>query len=423
VPLRVHVNLADARHGLRVESTINPPPASAAEPDALSHRNSTIVRATRGVALVPQLRALLVPEGPVIHDVDVNGRSAPDIDVLINGERWTREEHLHASASFDKHYTAGADNQGRLWLQFGDGIRGQDVEVLEVAPDTAPGVFRPLVPIVLVYRVGQPLDGNCARDSLTELTQPTDAGFAVIHQSVTNVTTGAGGRRKDTLDEIREGIPMSLIHGALQRAVSLADYAAVARTVPGVSRAAARLLGGPFNTLLVLIDAKDEAALTEELRQQVWLRVDELRMAGREHFVEPAQYVPLKVGLILCIEPGFLRHEVRDRVLSLLKPGTDERPGYFHPDNLTFGQDLEAGDLIPFVQAIPGVRSVRLTVFCRQDAVAEGVEDRIDLSSTEVARLDADEDFPENGELRLQVVGLDVEGEAGFAIDTAGGVP
>ena len=33
--------------------------------------------------------------------------------------------------------------------------------------------------------------------------------------------------------------------------VSLADYAAVARAVPGVSRAAARLLGGPFNTLLV----------------------------------------------------------------------------------------------------------------------------------------------------------------------------
>ena len=45
--------------------------------------------------------------------------------------------------------------------------------------------------------------------------------------------------------------------------------------------------------------------------------------------------------------------------------------------------------------------------------------DRIELSSVEVARLDADEDFPENGVLSVSVVGLDLpaEIEAEFAID------
>jgi hypothetical protein len=423
VPLRIHVNLADARHGEQKVSWINP---AASSPTGnldlvlqLTHRTSTVVAVPRGTVMVPQLRAVLVPEGPVIHETDARKRSAPAIEVAVDGEPWTREEHLHASSSFDTHYTAGTDNQGRLWLQFGDGVRGREVEVVEVSP----GVYQPTVSIRLTYRVGEPLDGNCARDTLTEPVAPIDPGFATLHQSITNVTGGAGGQRKDTLDEIRDAIPTSLTHGALQRAVSLNDYATIAKTVGGVSRAAAKAIGGPFNTVLILIDADDEATLTDALRQRVWLRIDEMRMAGREHFVEPAEYVPIRVGLVLCIEPGFLRHEVRDRVLASLRPGTDARPGYFHPDRLTFGQDLESGELMAFVQAIPGVRSVRLTAFCRLDAVVESVEDRIDLGATEVARLDADEDFPENGELTLEVVGLDLVDEAGFVIDTAAGAP
>lgn len=423
VPLRLHVNLVEARHGEQKVSWIHP---SSSSPVGtfdlelqLTHRNSTIVAVPRGSVLVRQLRAVLVPEGPVLHDVDERGRSAPAIELSIDGDPWAREPHLHASASFDRHYTAGTDNEGRLWLQFGDGVRGHQIEVVEVAP----GVYQPTVSIRMAYRVGEPLDGNCARDTLTEPVKPLEPAFATLYQSVTNVREGAGGQRKDTLDELRDAIPASLTHGALQRAVSLADYAAIARTVDGVSRAAAKAIGGHFNTVLVLIDAEDEASLTAELRQRVWARVDELRMAGREHFVAPAEYVPLRVGLVLCVEPGFLRHEVRDRVLASLRPGSDARPGYFHPDRLTFGQDLEAGDLIPFVQAIPGVRSVRLTAFCRLDAPVESVEDRIDLGPTEVGRLDADDDFPENGRLTLQVVGLDLADEAGFFIDSAGGAP
>ena len=214
---------------------------------------------------------------------------------------------------------------------------------------------------------------------------------------------------------------MSLRHGDLQRAVSLEDYATVARSVAGVSRAAAKSLGGPFNTVLVLIDADNQATLTTELRDRVWQRIEETRMAGREHFVAAAEYVPIRVELIICVQPGFLRHEVRDRVMAQLRPGNRKQPGFFNPDNLTFGQDIESGDLIAFVQSIPGVRSVKVTAFCRLDAPVITVEDRLFFGPTEVARLDADEDFPENGILRVSVVGLDQVDETIFDIETAGG--
>lgn len=417
-PLRMYANLAAAGHGARRVAWINPA-SSAATPAsddvivAPDHRNSITLSVPREGGNTYLLRALEVPEGPVIHTTDAEGRYSPVIDVTVDGEAWSREEHLHQSQSFNTHYAAHTDNTGRLWLEFGDGIHGREIEI-----DPATG--RPLVTIRLEYRIGEPLDGNCARDTLTEVVEPVDAGFAGLGvQGVTNVTPGLHGRRRDTLDEIREGVPESLRHGALQRAVSLADYAAIARTVPGVSRATARALGGPFNTVLVLIDADDEAALTAELRDQVWQRIEETRMAGREHFIAAAEYVPLRVGLVICIHPGYLRHGVRDSVLAQLRPGTDDRPGYFHPDHLTFGQDLEAGDLIAFVQGIPGVRSVKVTAFCRLSAPVVTVEDRILLGTTEVARLDADEDFPENGVLDLQAIGLDPVTDSIFAIEVA----
>lgn len=418
IPLRIHANLARASHGDRRVSWINPSAAPVpGDPHPSSHDvvfslnrgNSIVVKVPRGGVMVSLLRALEVPEGPVIHERDGHGQSVPVIALYIDDRPWTREEHLHQSQSFDTHYVAATDNAGRLWLQFGDGIRGREIEV-----DAPTG--RPLVSIRMEYRVAEPLDGNCARDTLTEAVEPV---LGVI--SITNVSPGVGGKRKDTLDEVRDGVPMSLKHGELQRAVALADYAAIARTVDGVSRAAAKALDGPFNTVLVLIDAKDEATLRGDLRNRVWQRIEETRMAGREHIIAPADYVSLRVELVICVQPGFLRHDVRDRVLAELRPGTDDQAGYYHPNNLTFGQDLESGDLIAFVQSIPGVRAVKVTAFCRLDAPVVTVEDRIDFSSTEVPRLDADEDFPENGVLKLSVVGLDEVEEEIFDIEFAGG--
>ncbi|HYP07659.1 MAG TPA: hypothetical protein VER03_15605 [Bryobacteraceae bacterium] len=416
-PLRMYANLASASHGARRVTWINPPPAPAPgdpvpSPEdivlPLNQRNAIVVAVPRGATMVSLLRAFQVPEGPVVYDGD-----NPVIDVYIDGELWSREEHLHQSQSFDLHYAAGSDNSGHLWLEFGDGVRGREIEV-------DPVTWLPTVSMRIVYRIGEPLDGNCARDTLTEVVQPAEAGFAGLGvTAITNITPGLGGKRKDTLDEIREGVPNSLRHGELQRAVSLADYAAIAKEVEGVSRAAAKALGGPFNTVLVLIDADDETQLTAELSDRVWQRIEETRMAGREHFVAPADYVPLRVELIICVQPGFLRHLVRERVLAELRPGTDEQSGYFHPDNLTFGQDLEAGDLVAFVQSIPGVRSVKVLAFCRLSQPVPTVEDRIIFGATEVARLDADEDFPENGVMEVSVVGLDHVDESLFDIEEA----
>jgi hypothetical protein len=178
--------------------------------------------------------------------------------------------------------------------------------------------------------------------------------------------------------------------------------------VRDVGRATVRSGGRLFNTVLVLVDPEGADFLDDDLRRQVHDHVDTLRMTGREHVVLPAEYVPLEVELAVCAEPGFARHLVRDRVLTELRPGSEERPGLFHPDRLTFGDAVRLGDVLAFVQGIAGVRSVKATTFRRLgDTTGPAVRDVIALGRTTVARLDADPDYPEHGTLEVRVVGLD----------------
>ena len=146
-------------------------------------------------------------------------------------------------------------------------------------------------------------------------------------------------------------------------------------------------------------------------------------MAGREVVVAGPEYVPLEVRLAVCAQPGSAPHLVRAAVFAALRPGSDESPGFFHPDRLSFGQPVELGDLLARVQAVPGVRSAVALAFRKLLVPTSGpVEPRILLSGTQVARLDADETSPEGGRLEVLLVGADagVDPDAIVVQDSAG---
>lgn len=405
-PLVLHANVVDALYGAPRRAVVGGEARRGEIPLALTRRTSIVTRRRVGSGYL--LRALRVPEWPVVHDDNGTGGSVPAVVVRISGDTWTRVEHLHASQSYDLHYTAEADEEGAVWVRFGDGVNGH-----EVALDTP---TQPSTEIELEYRIGDPVSGNVGLGTLVDVVRPvtgTDEQVALDALgavAVTNVLPATGGRAAHSLARTKEELPRSLRHGRLQRAVALEDYAAVAMDVPGAGRATARARGGLFNTVMVLVDPEGAGDLSEGLRGRVSDYVDALRMAGREHVVLAAEFVPLEVELVVCADPGFARHLVRDRVLAELLPGTKERPGWFHPDQLSFGDAVRLGDLIAFVQAIPGVRSVRPEVFRPLgDTTGPEVRDVIVLGRTKVARLDADPDFPEHGTLEVRVVGLDVK--------------
>ncbi len=399
-PFFLRGNLVDARFGEARTSRI---PLSK-ETLSRDRQRAVVVRDLREGGDVFLLRALKVPDGPVLFSEKVLDDGSvlrvPLIEVSLPQQRMYRVEHLHASHSYDAHYVASADEDGSIWLEFGDGRQGMAIELTDPAPGE----------LSIRYNVGEPIAGNCAANTLTRVVVPEGSTQLdeLLGLSVTNVTPGQGGRQSESREAARLAIPASLRHGRLERAVSTEDYARATLDVPGVAHATARVLGGAFNTVLVLIDPEGQAELSPALLKAVNDRLESVRMAGREYIVREPEYVPLEVKLAICVEPGALPHRVRDGVYAALRPGTSTRPGFFHPDRLSFGEEVELGDLLAEAQGVPGVRAVKALRFRKLRVAASGpVERRIRLGATEVARLDADDDYPENGRLSVLVVGID----------------
>jgi hypothetical protein len=419
--LRIHGNLGRARFGRSRQDRY-----TRSEKAFARDRQSYVLERRPGFSHL-LLRALRISQGPAVFESTATAAgltvSSVRVELSIGSEKWQRVEHLHASQSFDRHFVAAADEDGSLWIEFGDGKLGRAVEVWSEGALSQAQQNSEQLPgdIVVDYRTGDAVAGNVGAGTLTRFVpgQASVTGFMGLQ--VVNVLPGTGGLRAETKEAVRLRIPASLRHGPIERAVSLADYAAAAVTVKGVGRAAAKLLGGPFNAVLVLVDPAGQADLSETLKQAVFDHIDALRMTGREHFVSAAEYVPIDVRLGICIEPGSLPHRVRAAVLAALRPGSSVNPGFFHPDRLSFSDALEVGELLAFVQRIPGVRSVKVLRFrkLKVPSLAE-VEQRITLAPTEVVRNDGDDDKPDNGKLKVLVVGLDAGvTEKDFVIEEA----
>jgi hypothetical protein len=414
--LKIRGNLVMAVFGEPREASTHPDADGVPIRIELDDRSATLETINVGATQKYSVRALRLPESPLVWE-SRDGVVGPALDVEIDGLPWFLQPHLYSSRPFDRHYTIAVADDGIVWLQFGDGIHGERViEDLPAHPH-----------IRVRYRRGNPGNGNCPRDVLRIVEKPLDPAAVIDVQalniiSVTNAIAGTGGISSESDDAIRESIPRSLRHGPLERAVSLADYASIASSVPGVARATARALGGVFNTVMILVDPEGQADLDPDLRELVRSRIDHVRMAGREHVVAEARYVPLDIELWVCAEPGVPRHRVRERVIATLRPGTADHKGWFHPDRLSFAESVELGDVLAVVQTVPGVRSVKAKRFHRLIDPRAAVEARIVMQPTEVARLDADLSRPDNGRLEIKVVGLGGIDESDYKI-AFGGTP
>jgi hypothetical protein len=128
--------------------------------------------------------------------------------------------------------------------------------------------------------------------------------------------------------------------------------------------------------------------------------------------------VPLDVVLKVCVLPNYLRGHVEAALLDVLSNRVlpNGKLGFFHPDNLTFGEGVFMSRLVAAAQSVPGVREVTVTQLERfeisepapnQDLPGEELPPGsvLALGPLEIARLDNDPNFPENGRLVLDMRG------------------
>jgi hypothetical protein len=102
---------------------------------------------------------------------------------------------------------------------------------------------------------------------------------------------------------------------------------------------------------------------------------------------------------------GHVRAVLSDLFSNRVLP--DGHRGFFHPDNLTFGEGIYLSQIVALAQTVAGVESVRVTKLQRlfEAPNYELQNGLLPLRALEVAQLANDPSFPEHGKLTLQLRG------------------
>ena len=224
------------------------------------------------------------------------------------------------------------------------------------------------------------------------------------------------GRVVGILRELRDGVerdepPRRLSALVRERLPRLHEEhnRAVARDYERLGPWTGEMLAALDRALSMLPERLTEAPAGDRLLDEIEEYLRSYRRIGHDLFVTRAQYVSLDLTLEVCVRPSFLRGHVKAALLGLFSNRTlpDGRRGFFHPDNLSFGDDIFLSRLVATAQAVTGVEGVRVTRLQRlfEEPNQELETGVLSLGPFEIARLDNDPNSPENGQLRLEMRG------------------
>lgn len=406
-------NIVLADHGLTIEEPLSPvpepnpalvvTPAGSGDPCTLSRRMQLPARYRPRLQRAPvahrDWNRLMLPVSAAAA-MSRNPRTAlPELYLNEAGSnaRWEAKADLLNSSASAKEFVAEVEQDGRVYLRFGDDRFG--------SRPAAGTEFN------ATYRVGNGLAGNVGADTIYHIATDdpvivSDLSAQVIER-VWNPLPAVGGIEPETIEEARQNAPSAF--RVQERAVTPEDYAEMARRCSlGIQRAAATFRWtGSWRTVFVTVDRMLGRPVDEPFKAELRNCLEKFRMAGHDVEVDSARPVSLEIEMRVCLKPGYFASDVKSSLLELFSnrilPGG--RRGLFHPDNFTFGQPVYLSPLIAAAQSVEGVASLVITKFQRQgnDSEEGKQQGKLTFGRLEIARLDNDPNFPEHGVFRLFV--------------------
>ncbi|MBD2773367.1 putative baseplate assembly protein [Iningainema tapete] len=315
------------------------------------------------------------------------------------GQVWTPQFDLLASNSQNLHFVVEMDNDRRAYLRFGNGELGR-----LPAAETE---------FWATYRVGKSTSGNIGAEAITHVVyRKTKLSGAI--RNVRNPLPARGGKDPESISEVKLFAPQSF-RKSLQRAITADDYARLAQNYTDeqgrrVQRAAASLHWmGSWYAVLVAVDPLGKKTADEDFLQAITAYLYRYRRIGHDLKVVAARYVPLDIEMTVCVLPHSLRGYVKAQLLERFsnRKLPDGSLGFFHPDNLSFGDSITMSKLVAIALAVPGVESVTVTKLQRlnEEPNHELENGIIPLGVEEIAQVDNDSSFPEHGKFTLNLRG------------------
>lgn len=256
------------------------------------------------------------------------------LQLRVNGRLWNETDTFTGAAPYDRLYIIRLDDDGKTFVTFGNGVEGARL------PTGAENVSA-------VYRSGLGSGGNLPALQISLLgSRP----YGV--KEVVNPLPATGGADREDRDSARRNIPLALT--ALDRLVSVQDYADFARTFAGIGKAVAVRL--PFaHQQVVHVTVAGAADIPIATDSDLYVNlVNSLGAYGDPH--QPVQVAArtlrlLVIGAKVRVRPDYLWELVKPAVVSALT----EAFGFDHRE---LGQDVLLSDVIAAIQAVEGVSYV-----------------------------------------------------------------
>jgi predicted phage baseplate assembly protein len=310
-------------------------------------------------------RILLGPPGavpPTAGDVRVVTRLAGVVTV------WTRKESLAFSEAGQLDYVVEVDADDKATVVFGDGRFG-------VIPDAG-------ATVEASYRVGGGPGGNVLADTVTTIANA--AQLSLLGATVTNPVPATGGADREDIAHAVQQAPA--VFRSLRRAVTAADYEALALSFKGVGKVRAVATGWNEVTLFVAPEGGGKVSDVLELGLKAFF--EDKRMLTQVVEVSDVDYVPIKVTAQIAVENFFVTADV---VAQVQKAAAD----LLAFDRVTFNQTLYLSRFYEDSQQIPGVVFVNVTEFRRADSTGPPIDPlgKIVLGPNEVPVIPTDLDY------------------------------
>jgi hypothetical protein len=289
----------------------------------------------------------LLRQGPVTHVPSAGSTGAEStLRVYVNGVLWRQVPTLYGCGPEDRVYVARGEPDGKTSVMFGDGRTGAR---LPTGRDNVRASFR----------IGIGLSGLAAPGQISlPLTRPPGL------KSVRNPFPGAGAEDPEAPGTTRRNAPLGTL--AVERVVSLSDYADFARAFAGVARAIATWSWtGLRNEVVVTAAGPAGAAVPAGGKLAVGL-TEALVAAGDPTVpvrVVTYRSVPFRLEVRVATDADRVRSVVLDAVRAELL----DRFSFARRD---FGQAVALSEVMAAVQAVPGVSWVDVDVLARPGGAA-----------------------------------------------------
>ena len=256
------------------------------------------------------------------------------LNVYVNDVQWHEVDSLARLEPTDREYITRTDDDAKTTVIFGNGEHGARLPT-------------GLENVRAAYRSGIGKGGNVNAEQISLLmTRPLGV------KGVINPLRASGGADRESRDQARKNAPLAVM--ALDRLVSVQDYADFTRTFAGIGKAAATSLAVQYRELVhVTIAGADDIPIdtTSDLYRNLLLAI-----RGNGDPYQPFQ-VDLRELLLLVVSANIrlMPDYTWDNVVTQLRATLLDTFSFERRD---LGQDLFLSEVVGAMQAVPGVAYV-----------------------------------------------------------------